>query len=91
MIIQNYRKLAQSRTKKNVLKILESGLSVASPAVGLEKHLKNDKIVIGNKSIKLSDYSATYIVSFGKAADSMARVVNSILDFKIVFAALTLV
>ncbi len=82
MIIQNYRKLAQSRTKKNVLKILESGLSVASPAVGLEKHLKNDKIVIGNKSIKLSDYSATYLVSFGKAADSMARVVNSILDIK---------
>jgi len=82
MIIQNYRKLAQSRTKKNVLKILESGLSVASPAVGLEKHLKNNKIVIGKKSIKLSDYSAIYLVSFGKAADSMARVVNSILDIK---------
>jgi hydroxypyruvate reductase len=82
MIIQNYRKLAQSRTKKNVLKILESGLSAASPAVGLEKYLKNDKIVIGKKSIILSDFSAIYLVSFGKAADSMARVVNSILDIK---------
>lgn len=82
MIIQNYRKLAQSRSKKNALKILESGLDAASPVNGLEKYLKKDKITIGKKSISLSDYSAVYLVSFGKAADSMAKVTNSILDIK---------
>ena len=45
-IIQNYRELAQSRSKKNALKIIESGLQAASPNLGLEKHLKNDKIKI---------------------------------------------
>jgi len=68
MIIQNYRELAQSRTKKNALKILESGLNAASPTDSLEKYLKKDKIEVGKKSINLSDYSAVYLVSFGDAA-----------------------
>jgi hydroxypyruvate reductase len=82
MIIQNYRELAQSRAKKNALKILESGLGAASPTDSLKKYLKNDKIEVDKKSINLSDYSAVYLVSFGKASDSMARVANSIIDIK---------
>ena len=75
MIIQNYRELAQSRSKKNALKILESGLKAASPRhLGLEKNLKKDKILLGKKSIKLSNYSGIHLVAFGKAADRMAKV-----------------
>ena len=82
MIIQNYRELAQSRSKKNALKILESGLQAASPNLGLEKHLKKDKILIGKKSIKLSNYSGIHLVAFGKSADRMAKTASSILEIK---------
>ncbi len=82
MIIQNYRKLAQSRSKKNALRILESGLDAASPEKGLKKSLKKDKIIIDKKSFAFSDYSDVYVVSFGKAADSMAKVANSVIDIK---------
>jgi len=82
MIIQNYRKLAQSRSKKNTLQILEAGLNAASPHFGLEKHLKKDRIEIGKKPINLSDYSGIHLVAFGKSADNMAKTANFIINIK---------
>lgn len=82
MIIQNYRELAQSRSKKNALKILESGLKAASPNLGLEKNLKKDKILLGKKSINLSNYSGVHLIAFGKSADRMAKTASSIVDIK---------
>ena len=82
MIIQNYRELAQSRSKKNALKILDAGLEAASPNIGLEKHLKKDQIIIGKKSIKLGKYSGIHLVAFGKSADRMAKTASSILPIK---------
>ena len=82
MIIKNYRKLAQSRAKKNTLQILEAGLSAASPNIGLEKCLKKDRIRIGKKNINLSDYTGIHLIAFGKSADKMAKTANSILNIK---------
>ena len=82
MIIQNYRALAQSRSKKNALRILEAGLEAGLPNLGLEKCLKKDKIQIGKKSISLKDYSGIHLVAFGKSADRMAKTTSEILDIK---------
>lgn len=82
MIISNYRALAQSRSKRNALKIIESGLEAAAPNLGLERCLKNDRIIIGKKSIKPSDYSGIHIVAFGKSAGIMAKTAGAILPIK---------
>ena len=82
MIIQNYRALAQSRSKKNALRILEAGLESGLPNLGLEKCLKKDKIQIGKKSISLEGYSGIHLIAFGKSADRMAKTTSEILDIK---------
>lgn len=82
MIIQNYRTLAQSRSKKNALRILEAGLAAASPNLGLEKCIEKDKIQLGNKSYSLENYSGIHLIAFGKSADRMAKTVSRIIDIK---------
>ena len=82
MIIQNYRELAQSRSKKNALKILEAGIAAASPHIGLEKYLKKDRILLDEKPLDLLKYSAVHLVAFGKSADRMIKAVGEILEIK---------
>jgi len=82
MIIQNFTKLASTKKKRNALEILEAGLYAAMPKQNLKKIVKKNQIKIGKKSIRLSDYENIYLVAFGKAADSMAKTVNSIINIK---------
>ncbi len=82
MIVQNYRQLAQSRSKKNALKIIEAGLQAAAPSIGLEAHLKKDAVLLDGRTISLADYSGVHIVAFGKSADAMAKTASSIIDIK---------
>jgi hydroxypyruvate reductase len=82
MIIQNYKELATNFRKKRALDILEEGLQAAKPEKFLKKIVKPNKIVIGKKSLKLSKFENVYLVSFGKAADSMASTINSLLRIK---------
>ncbi|RDJ32644.1 MAG: DUF4147 domain-containing protein [Crenarchaeota archaeon] len=82
MIIQNYRELAQNRTKKHALQILESGLEAAAPNIGLEKYIKKGKIKIDSTEFLSENYTAIHLVAFGKAADYMAKTVNFLLDVK---------
>jgi len=82
MIIKNYNELATNFRKKNTLVILEDGLKCARPEKFLRKFVKPNKILIGKKSLNLSKYDNVFLVSFGKAADSMANIINSILKIK---------
>ena len=82
MIIKNYNELATNFRKKNTLVILEYGLKSARPEKFLRKFVKPNKILIGKKSLNLSKYDNVFLVSFGKAADSMANTINSILKIK---------
>ena len=82
LIIQNYSKLANTQKKKTALKILEAGLRAAMPENSLKRFVKSKKIKIGKNVINLSKYDNIYLVAFGKAADSMAKTVNSIINIK---------
>lgn len=85
-IIKNFTELARDRKTLNALNILEAGLYAASPKLSIEKYLKKNKIIIKKskqeKIINLLDYSNVYIVAFGKAADSMTKTANRILNIK---------
>ena len=81
-MIQNFSELATTSKKKDVLKILESGLEAATPENILPKFVTKNEIKIKGKSLKLENFSAIYTVAFGKAADSMTRSINDILPIK---------
>ena len=82
MIIKNYSSLAKDQHSIAALKILNAGLESAMPAKYLKKIINPNQIKINQKTISLSNYNSIYLVSVGKAADSMANTVASILDIK---------
>lgn len=73
-MIQNKSQL-RGRKTKHALQILEAGLEAAKPDSFLATYLKRDKIT-GPKDIPLSGFGRVYVVSVGKAADSMANYVR---------------
>ena len=71
MIIQNFKELAITDKKKDCLEILEAGLQAANPENIISKYVTPNEIRIGDKSIKINEYSNIYSVAFGKAGDTM--------------------
>ncbi len=82
MIIQNFRELATNSRKKTALKILTAGLDATLPEKPIKKITKSNKIITQKKSFTLSAFGNVFLVSYGKAADSMAKTINSIFKIK---------
>jgi len=82
MIIQNFQELATNSRKKAALKILVTGLDAALPEKSIKKIIKSNKIVTQKKSFVLSAFENVFLISYGKAADSMAKTINSMLKIK---------
>jgi len=82
MIIQNFKDLATSPKKKEALEILEAGLAAAMPENILPHFVTPDEIKVDGNILKLDRFSNIYTVAIGKAADSMTRAVNTILQIK---------
>ena len=82
MIIQNFRELATNFRKKTALKILITGLDAAFPEKSIKKIIKSNKIITQKKSFVLSAFENIFLISYGKAADSMTKTINSILKIK---------
>ncbi len=82
MIIQNFSELAASDKKKECLEILEAGIQAADPENIIPKYVTSNEIKIKNKIIDIQKYSNIYSVAFGKAGDSMTRVLNAIIPIK---------
>ena len=80
MPIQNFKSLATNKAKKNALQILEAGLDAADPKNFLRFFINKNEIHIGKNHIILSNYEKILVVSYGKAADSMAKFVSEIID-----------
>ena len=80
MPIKNFKSLATSKAKKNTLQILEAGLSKAEPKNFLKFFISKKEIQIGKNRIILSNYEKILVVSYGKAADSMAKFVSELVD-----------
>lgn len=70
------RQLYNKKTQ-NALEILDAGLCAALPENSLAGVIKENKLLIGNKSYFLSKYRKIYVIAVGKAADSMAKLVYS--------------
>lgn len=78
-MIINFTELS-SRYDRVVLQILKSGLSVAMPDLALKKIIKNKKIIVGKEQLNLSEYEHIFTIGIGKAADSMTKTVNSLIN-----------
>ncbi len=61
------------------IEILEAGLRRADPLLFMPTYVKPNAIVPpGAPAVEFADYTSIHTVSFGKAADSMARAFNNI-------------
>jgi hydroxypyruvate reductase len=82
MIIKNYKELATNLRKKTALDILEAGLYAAKPEKSLKKFVESNKITIGRNTLNSLNFKNVYLVAFGKAADSMAVELNSLIKIR---------
>jgi len=76
MIIQNFKSLATTKSKKTALQILETGLRTSNPNNFLKIFVDKNEIRIGKKQLILSDYEKIFVVAYGKAADTMTKYVS---------------
>ncbi len=82
MKIQKIPKLFKNIKSKHALEILKEGLEAAKPETFMKKYLSKNNVHLGKKTIQMNSYQNLYLVSLGKAADSMAKVANSFLRIK---------
>lgn len=82
LIIRNYSKLEKDPYFADALKIISSGLDAAMPDNVLNHIFKSNIMRFNTKKIKLSNYDSIYLIAFGKAANSMAKSVNSQVKIK---------
>ena len=82
MIIQNYPSLSKDSSTTKALKILMAGLESAIPQKQIKKIVSTRQITFDKKTFPLKNYDSIYLVALGKAADSMAKTVSSIIKIK---------
>ncbi|HEY7368051.1 MAG TPA: DUF4147 domain-containing protein [Nitrosopumilaceae archaeon] len=82
MLIQNHSSLSKDRITTKTLQILMAGLESAMPQKQIKKIINPKQIKFDKKVIQLKNYDSIYLVALGKAADSMAKTVNSIIKIK---------
>ena len=74
--------IAESDRRSDCVSIVEAGLAAADPAMFIPRYVKEDRICTPDPgvTVRLDDYAGVYTVAFGKAADSMTRAANGILQ-----------
>ena len=80
MMIKNFKDLATKPEKRVALCVLEEGLCTAMPDVTIRKFVRKNRLVLGKHTICLSKYQRIFVIALGKAADSMASTINSLMD-----------
>lgn len=85
MIIKNFKSLASSRERRLALQIIEAGLQAIKTENIFRKNIKlrYNTLKINGKSYNLNKYKRIFVIGGGKAAYSMAREVEKILDGRI--------
>ena len=84
MFIKNYSKLATTKQRKQMLSILETGLTASHPKTFLKNkiYVNKNKLKIINKTYDLSKYNNVYLIGFGKMAVSTAEELEKIVPIK---------
>lgn len=80
MIIKNFNNLASSYERKIVLQILEAGLSAGMPDIFLKKIMHKNYLLINKNKISVPKFDKIFVVAFGKAADSMTKALDSLIE-----------
>ncbi len=62
------------------MQILNAGIKSAIPANFVSKFVKKNCLICANRTYKISDYDHIWLVAMGKAADTMAKSVHSIIN-----------
>ncbi|MYB47398.1 MAG: DUF4147 domain-containing protein [Cenarchaeum sp. SB0662_bin_33] len=82
MVITNRAQVCDTRRVQDVIDILEAGLDAANPANIIPDFVQKDALYINDDWMSLDRYDNVYTIAFGKAADSMSRTVNRLLNVK---------
>lgn len=84
--------IAGSDRRRDCISIIEAGLAAADPAIFIPRYVKGDRICTPDPgvTVRLDDYNGVYTVAFGKAADSMTRAANGILQDRLSAGVITI-
>lgn len=82
MIITNRDQICNTKRAQDAIGILEAGLDAANPANIIPNFVQENSLRINDSLMSLDKYDSIYTVAFGKAADSMSRIVNRLLNVK---------
>ncbi len=85
MIIDNFEDLARTETRKDALRIINSGIEavLTKPAMNRFINLEEDILNIKGNEFDLSDYENIYVIGGGKAGGDMAEALEEILGDRI--------
>ncbi|CAE6497334.1 putative MOFRL family protein [Candidatus Nitrosotenuis uzonensis] len=79
-VIKNKIRICDNKTS-DALEIIDAGLVAAQPKYFLGKFIKKNKLLVRSKTIPLSKFRRIYLVSVGKAADSMTEFACTKINF----------
>ncbi|MCA2004087.1 MAG: glycerate-2-kinase family protein, partial [Candidatus Nitrosotenuis sp.] len=79
-MIKNKIRICDNKTS-DALEIIDAGLVAAQPKYFLGKFIKKNKLLVRSKTIPLSKFRRIYLVSVGKAADSMTEFACTKINF----------
>ena len=87
MLIKNYKKIARSKERKIVLKIVESGLSAIQPEKIIKSKVNLDRrknlLSIGKKQLDLNKFERIFVFGIGKASFKAVQALEKILGTRI--------
>jgi glycerate-2-kinase len=83
--IKNYSDLAITSQREVVLDLIEAGLSSIQPSNVIERNFKLNKnvLTISDKKINLDSYERVFLLSFGKGASGISKIIEDILGDKL--------
>ena len=82
MEIANRSQLCATRRMQDAVEILEAGMSAADPLSIMPDFVGAGGIRLRDRTVSLDGYDGVYTVAFGKAADSMSRAANALLQVR---------
>ena len=81
-IINNGQTPELKKIREDVLEILSSAVDAVDPYNTVIARFDNNKILLDNKTIDLSNFEKKYLVGFGKASVGMAQAVCDVVDLE---------
>lgn len=89
MLFKNYKKIIENgetpvlkNIRRDILEILENAISSVDPYKSIKSKISENKIVLDEKIIDVSEYKDVYLAGFGKASIGMAQAICDSIKIK---------